>query len=57
MIGNAGSKSSAQQAYNCSYAPSWWGRVRLRCGVSMVVMYLQEARRWTGSAGHGIVTA
>jgi len=96
VIGNACSKPSAQQADNCSYAPSWWGRVRctvgedriflpfewnaaepcdqgfiglaavdpgvqtftrLPCGASMVVMYLHDARRWTGSAGHGILTA
>jgi hypothetical protein len=30
---------------------------RLPCGASMVVMYLHDARRWTGSAGHGILTA
>jgi len=30
---------------------------RLPCGASMVVMYVHDARRWTGSAGHGILTA
>jgi hypothetical protein len=38
MIGNAGSKSSAQQAHNCSYRPSWWGRVRCTVGEDRIFL-------------------